>query len=126
MLDRVHYRCIAMWHLLVANTKLVEIFNQAASTRCGDDNNEKLFARAFAASMQVISAMTGNPPLRVSVSGLKVTRLQTAMLLINGFYGLRRSLLAVRAEAANVQWWFSSAKQYCCTCQLPKIIVFFR
>ena len=30
------------WHLLAANSKLVENSNQAASTRCSADNKEKL------------------------------------------------------------------------------------
>ena len=37
-------RCIVTWHLLAANSKLVEILNQAASTRCGAGNKEKLSA----------------------------------------------------------------------------------
>ena len=31
-----------MWHLLIANCKLVENFNQEVSTHCNDDNKEKL------------------------------------------------------------------------------------
>ena len=30
------------WHLLAANRKLIENFNQAASTRCSGDDKEKL------------------------------------------------------------------------------------
>ena len=36
--------CIVTWHLLAANSKLVENLNQAASTRCGAGNKEKLSA----------------------------------------------------------------------------------
>ena len=39
-------RCIVTWHLFAANSKLVEILNQAASTRCGAGNKEKLSASA--------------------------------------------------------------------------------
>ena len=34
-----HCRCIVTWHLFAANSKLVEILNQAASTCCSGDNN---------------------------------------------------------------------------------------
>ena len=36
--------CIVTWHLLAANSKLVENLNQAVSTRCGAGNTEKLSA----------------------------------------------------------------------------------
>ena len=37
-----HCCCIVTWQLLAANSKLVENFEQAASTRCSGDNKEKL------------------------------------------------------------------------------------
>ena len=40
----------------------LKILNQAASIRCSDDNKEKL-SSVFVASLRMISAMTGNPPL---------------------------------------------------------------
>ena len=54
---------IVTWHLLDANSKLVKILNQAASTRCSGDNKEKLSTNIHSEYMRVISAMTGNPSL---------------------------------------------------------------
>ena len=52
--------CIVTWHLLAANSKLVENFEP--SSEYSLLATKKNCQRVLAASLRVVSAMTGNPP----------------------------------------------------------------
>ena len=55
--------CIVTWHLLAANSKLVENFEPSSEYSLWCWQQKKNFQRVLAASLRVLSAMTGNPPL---------------------------------------------------------------
>ena len=62
ILKHLNYHCRrnSSWHLLAANSKLVENIQPRASTHCSGDNKEKLYTR-IRRGMRVNSVMTGNP-----------------------------------------------------------------
>ena len=86
-----HCCCIVTWHLLAANSKLVEILNQAASTRCSGDDKEQLSTSIHSEYVSDFwhdrkSALEGKQQawwrmLEPRVSSLKFTNFTTKMVI---------------------------------------------